>query len=109
MPTYVKRTVYRKYIAAGAIDINATDVTLEASAGAAMTLADPPASPHWNGHTMVIKNLNAQTHTVTNTTGFDGAGASGDVLTLDAVGDAATIMAVDGKWRVVDLQGSAVA
>lgn len=108
MPTYINRKVTRRYSAAGAIDINATSVVLNSSGGAAMTLPDPPASPHWNGHQMTIQCLTAQTHTVTNTTGFNGAGSTSDVITLDAVNESAVIEAYDGKWWIVNLQGAGV-
>lgn len=109
MPTLNDRKVVRRYTAAGAIDVNATDVVLSSAGGLAMTLADPPASPHWNGHRMRIVAKDAQTYTVTNTTGFNNGSTSSDVLTLNAIGDSAEIEAIDGVWYVVALTGGAVA
>ena len=109
MPTYISRKIVRRYSADGAIDINATEVILASSGGAALTLPDPPASPHWNGHTMRIVAKDAQTYTVTNTTGFNAGSTSSDVLTLNAIGDSAIIQAIDGVWHILALEGSAVA
>ncbi len=109
MPTYINRTVVRRYLAAGAIDINATDVILSSDGGMAMTLPDPPASPHWNGHRMRIVAKDAQTYTVTNTTGFNVAGGSGDIATFNAIGDSLTVEAIDGAWHVVGNEGVTIA
>jgi len=44
----------------------------------------------------------AQANTVTNTTGFNGAGGAGDIATFGgAIGDNFTIMAVNGIWNIV--------
>jgi hypothetical protein len=109
MPAYVKRTVTRRYTAAGAIDLNATHVELASSAGAAMTLANPPNTAAWNGHQMTIQCTTAQAHTITNTTGFNEGSTSSDVITLDAKNEAAVIEARNGAWWLVSLLNGGVA
>jgi len=85
--------------ASGAITIQSGVVHLTKAGVAVMTLADPPKDA--NGAELIIRANTANAHTVTNTTGFDGAGAGGDVATFGgAVGDQLTLLAYDGVWRV---------
>lgn len=105
MPTYVERRVKRKYIADGALDINATNVHIGGGSATALTLVDPPNSPGWNGHQITVTAVTAQAHTVTNTTGFNNGGSSNDVATFGgAVGDTMVIEAAEGVWNVVNLR-----
>lgn len=100
---YIKRKVNKTYSAAGAIDINATQVFIGGGSATALTLAAPPATPMFDGHTMEITAITAQAHTVTfATVGFNGAGAAGDVATFTgAKGDSMTIIAQGGVWYTV--------
>lgn len=98
-------TDFVTYGASGAIavpDRNATIVLAKAGVGA-MTLADP--TQDMDGRVLNILSSTAQAHTVTNTTGYNGAGTTGDVATFGgAIGDNMTIKAVNKKWYVTDLR-----
>lgn len=95
-----------EYSANGAIALPTsmlTVVNLTKAGVAAMTLADPTAAIE--GAIMVINTETAQAHTVTNTTGFNGAGAGGDVATWGgAIGDGMVLVALNAKWNVVVLK-----
>jgi hypothetical protein len=94
------------YSVSGAISLpdDNRDVTviLNKAGVAAMTLADPTQA--MSGRKVVITSETAQAHTVTNTTGFNGASTSGDVATFGgAIGDTMVIQAVNGKWHAIVL------
>src|SRR5688572_32130486 len=109
MPGLNRKTLVERYSATGSvININATHVFLEAAGSIALTLPDPPADASWNGHQMEIKCTTAQAHTITNTTGFNGGGGGADELLLDAITEAATIVAFNGKWWTLNLQGAGI-
>ncbi len=90
------------YGAAGAIAVptrNAT-ITLDKASAAAMTIVDPTKGV--DGLTLTIIATTAAAHTVTNTTGFNGAGTSGDVATFGgAIGDNMVIKALNGQWDII--------
>lgn len=94
------RTV-ASYAAAGAIALPkaGTDAVaiILGSAALAMTLADPDEAI--TGSFLYVVNDTAAAHTLTNTTGFGGAGSSYDVLTFDGSGtNGVILMAVGAKW-----------
>lgn len=68
---------------------------------AAMTIVNPTDVTH-DGLTLTFISATAQAHTLTRgTTGFNDAGAAGDVATWGgAKGDGMQITAWDGKWYV---------
>jgi len=88
----------------GAIAVPAVDTTYvitKSAAAAAMTIVNPTDVTH-DGLTLTFISATAQAHTLTRaTTGFNDAGASGDVATWGgAKGDGMQITAWDGKWYV---------
>jgi hypothetical protein len=91
-----------------AIKHGATVVITKGSA-AALTIADPATAD--NGCRMTIISTTAFAHTVTRTTtGFNNAGASGDVATFGAAaGNGMTIVAYGAKWYVENTLGVTLA
>jgi len=70
---------------------------------AAMTLVDPTATTH-DGLTLTFVATTAQAHTLSNAagSGFNDAGAAGDIGTFGgAKGDNIVITAYQGKWYIV--------
>ncbi len=102
--------VYSLAAADGAITCKSGVVFITKGSAAALTIADPVSgSPEVggdDGKRLVILALTAHAHTVTRTTtGFNDAGASGDVATFGgAKGDAMVILAYGGKWYTEDLR-----
>lgn len=69
---------------------------------AALTLVDPTATTH-DGVTLTFISTTANAHTLDNSagSGFNAAGAAGDIGTFGgAKGDNITIKAYQGKWYV---------
>jgi len=100
------------YNAAGAIAVPDTIrhvfVELVTGAGSAFTLVDPTSAQE--GVEMTILAKDAQAYTVTNTTGFNGAGGSGDVATFGgAIGNNFHIRAVNKVWNVLTLTSVTIA
>lgn len=86
----------------GAITIKHGTVFLTKAGVAAMTLADPTATTD-DGKVLRIVAVTANAHTVTNTTGINGAGASGDVGTFGgAKGDCIELIAYQGVWYTLN-------
>lgn len=88
----------------GAISVpsaNTTYAITKSAAPAVLTIVNPTDVTH-NGLTLTIISTTAQAHTLTRaTTGFNDAGASGDVATFGgAKGDNIVIVAYGGKWYV---------
>lgn len=88
----------------GAISVpsaNTTYAITKSAAPAVLTIVNPTDITH-NGLTLTIISTTAQAHTLTRaTTGFNDAGASGDVATFGgAKGDNIVIVAYGGKWYV---------
>lgn len=88
----------------GAISVpsaNTTYAITKSAAPAVLTIVNPTDVTH-NGLTLTIISTTAQAHTLTRaTTGFNDAGASGDVATFGgAAGDNIVIVAYGGKWYV---------
>ncbi len=86
----------------GAITIADGVVFVTKAAGAAITIADPPAG--MDGAILTIISTTAAAHTVTYTAGFAASETSGDVATFGgAAGDNMTIVACDGVWYATNL------
>lgn len=102
-PTPLPDETVVSYGVSGAIAVpksTATVLLTKAGVGV-MTLADP--SKAQNGMRLLIMSETAQAHTVTNTTGFNGAGTAGDVATFGgAKGDNIALLAVGGQWNVIN-------
>lgn len=94
----------------GAIQIRPGTVVVTKGSAAALTIANPTSGTH-DGMEITILSTTAFAHTVTrSTTGFNGAGASGDVATYGAAaGNAMTIVAYGGVWYTKNLQGVTLA
>lgn len=89
----------------GAISIPSgnTDYYITKAGVAAMTIADPTPTTH-DGLTLTFIATTANAHTLDNSagSGFNAAGAGGDVGTFGgAIGDNIVIKAYQGKWYVV--------
>lgn len=101
---------YQVVSADGAIAIKSGTAVITKGTAAAVTIANPtsgdPVSGGDDGKRLVILSVTAAAHTVTrSTTGFNDAGASGDVATFGgAKGDAMVIIAYQGKWYTEDLR-----
>lgn len=82
----------------GAIAVAPSTVVVTKATAAALTLADPAVAD--NGTIIFIISNTAAAHTVTNAgSGFNIAGASGDVATFGgAIGDGLAVVAYAGKW-----------
>jgi hypothetical protein len=96
---------YTAVTANGAISIPTANTTyyITKAGVAAMTLADPTATTH-DGLTLTFVATTASAHTLSNAagSGFNDAGASGDIGTFGgAIGDNIVITAYQGKWLVV--------
>ncbi len=90
------------FTSAGAINLTEAYTSVAIGGGSATALTLPDPSPADNGALLVISARTGEAHTVTNTTGFNGLGASGDVGTFGgAVGDSIICMADNGVWLVV--------
>lgn len=87
----------------GAISVPSVNTTyfITKAGVAAMTIVNPTTSTH-DGLTLTFVSTTASAHTLTRaTTGFNDAGASGDVATFGgAKGDNIVIVAYAGKWYV---------
>lgn len=81
--------------------VNTTYAITKSAAAAVLTIVNPTDVTH-NGLTLTFISTTAQAHTLTRaTTGFNDAGASGDVATFGgAKGDNLVIVAYGGKWYV---------
>lgn len=90
---------YTLIAADGAITNKSGFVFVTKGSAAAITIADPVSGTD-DGKRLSIISTTAYAHTVTrSTTGFNNAGASGDVATFGgAVGDNMVIVAYAGKW-----------
>lgn len=94
----------------GAIPVLAQSVYITKATAAVLTLATPVAGKD-DGKQIRIISTTAAAHTVTNaTTGFNGAGAAGDVATFAAaIGNNLVVEAYNGKWYVVSSVGVTIA
>lgn len=94
----------------GAIQIRPGTVVVTKGSAAALTIADPTSGVH-DGMEITVLSTTAYAHTVTRTTtGFNNAGASGDVATFGAAaGNSMTIVAYAGKWYAKNLTGVTLA
>jgi hypothetical protein len=86
----------------GAVTISAATKTyfITKASAAAITIADPTSTTH-DGVTLTFVATTAAAHTVSNAagSGFNAAGAAGDVATFGgAKGDCFSITAYQGKW-----------
>ncbi len=98
-------------VADGAITVkNGTCVIAKTVEGAvAATLANPTATTDDYKRLTIIAGQ-AQANTVTVTGGFGGGGAGKDVATFGgAIGDCMEVLAYQGKWYVVGLNGVTLA
>ena len=92
--------------AAIAIPASSRTIAITKAGVCALTLADPTAGTH-NGLRLTIIATTAHAHTVSNAagSGFNGAGAAGDVATFGgAIGDNMVVEAYQGKWYAVSLR-----
>lgn len=86
----------------GAITVQNGLVAITKATACAGTLADPVATVD-DGKMLIIVATTAAAHTISNTTGFNGAGASGDLATFGgAIGDGLVLIAYQGKWYIVN-------
>lgn len=97
------RTV-TSYSASGAISLPTAGAdavaVLNGTSVLTMTLANPGKGIE--GSLLYVVANGAAAHTVTNTTGFGGAGSSYDVLTANGTGTCGfTLMAVNEKWIII--------
>lgn len=94
----------RTYSAAGAIELpkpGADMLAILYGTAAAFTLADP--TKDMDGSILYVIASTAAAHTITNTTGFGGAGSSYDVLTFAAgAGVGVWFVACDEKWYILN-------
>lgn len=99
--TFVSRNNVQNADADVGIRIRQGTVKITKGTAAALTLADP--GPGDEGSTLFIVSTTAAAHTVTySTTGFNGAGAGGDVATFGgAAGDSLILKALGSVWYVV--------
>jgi hypothetical protein len=100
------------YGAAGAVAIPSKDSTILLNSGgaSAMTLADPGAQDEGRMLTVVANTAHAYTLSNAAGSGFNGAGAAGDVGTFGgAVGDNIVLLARGGKWYVVSAKNVTLA
>lgn len=106
------REAYDVASASGAIAIPSGDTTIfitKTGSLAALTLADPTAGVH-DGVRLTVIATTAYAHTLTNTTGFNAAGTSGDVGTFGgARGDGIRLVAYGGVWYVLDVTNVTIA
>lgn len=90
----------------GAVTQKSGTVVITKAGVCAITIGNPvsgaPADGGDDGKELTFVSVTASAHTVTRaTTGFNDAGASGDVATFGgAKGDGFTILAYAGKWYV---------
>lgn len=90
----------------GAISQRSGTLLVTKGTACVMTIADPaagdPAVGGDDGKRLSILSTTAAAHTLTRaTTGFNDAGAAGDVATWGgAVGDCLALLAYGGKWYV---------
>lgn len=87
----------------GAITQKEGLVAVTKAGACAMTIADPTATTD-DFKVLTIISATAQAHTLDNSggSGFNAAGAGGDVGTFGgAIGDGITLMAYQGKWLIV--------
>ncbi len=95
-----------EYAASGAITLTTGIAYLTKAGVGVMTLADPVE----DGLTLTITSTTAQAHTVTNTTGINDLGSSGDVGTYGgAKGDGMTLTSLGGQWYVQANQNVTIA
>lgn len=100
--------------ASGAVAVPAVSKTFiitKSSAGAAMTIVDPTATTH-DGVRLTFISATAQAHSLDNSagSGFNGAGAGGDVATFDGnIGSGITIVAYQGTWYILASTGITLA
>lgn len=94
----------------GAIQIRPGTVIVTKGSAAAITIANPTSGVH-DFMEITILSVTAFAHTVTrSTTGFNNAGASGDVATFGtAAGNSMTIVAYQGVWYTKNLTGVTLA
>ncbi len=84
----------------GAITIGAGSVHITKAGVCAITIDDPSVTMDYAQLFIVSETANA--HTVTNATGFNGLGTSGDVATFGgAKGDGMLLEARNGAWWVL--------
>lgn len=101
--------VVTAYASDGALTIADGVAKLTKATAGAYTIADPTAAQE--GTVMIITSQTAAAHTVTySTTGFNGAGTSGDVATFGgAIGDCLVIVAINAKWNVISAKNVTLA
>lgn len=94
----------------GAVLIHPGTVLVTKGTAAALTIANPTSGAH-DGMEITFISTTAAAHTLTrSTTGFNDAGASGDVATFGAaIGNGLTIVAYAGKWYTKNLTGVTLA
>jgi hypothetical protein len=85
-----------------------TTVLLTKAGVLALTLASPSAAI--DGYEVTFISRTANAHTLSYTAGFSGDTTASDVLTFGgAIGESATIKAVNGTWAITALNGPAAA
>lgn len=113
MPTLYNQRRTKTYTAASVADLQSSLIVLDAGSGIALTLPDPPSGADWDGVEIVIKPKTLQAYTVNNSagSGFNGAGASGDIATFAgaAAAEYLHIVAYGGVWYTLGSSGVTIA
>lgn len=87
----------------GAVTAKSGTVFVTKAGVAALTLADPTATTD-DGKVLRVISTTAQAHTLSNAagSGYNGAGAAGDVATFGgAIGDNIVLVAYQGVWHIL--------